>query len=605
MKHINLLTSIILCFLCSFILQWNFAYSNLAADRAALIKFSSAVRGSTFRWNVTSPSPCNWTGVTCDNVTNRVTELRLPGDGLSGEIPLNSIGNLTQLQTLSLRNNRLSGAIPSDLEQCSDLRYLFLTNNQFSGEIPASFYRLSSLIRLDISSNSFSGEINPSFSNLTRLTHLYLEENQFTGQIPDISNNLLEFNVSRNRLNGSIPAGFERFPVNSFNDNNLCGPPLASCPNESESSKLSGGAIAGIAIGSAFGSVLIIAIIFFILRKCNKSRNSRQAVQDVASTIPASPEKPPEYNFRSPDHIMASENTGSEDSGRVENNNDELTFFEEGGFLLDDLLRASAEVLGKGIVGTTYKAYLDQGGVVIVKRLKNVCVTKKDFTKRIMVLGDLYHENLLPIKGYYFGKEEKLLVFDFMPIGSLSSILHGNMEEKSQLTLEIRSKIAFEVASGLQHLHSKNLSHGNIKSNNILLTHGFQASLSEAGLIQLVSSSTPSLSGYRAPELIDTRVASKDADVYSFGILILELLTGKDPTALLNEEGTDLPSWVQSVDESRWTNDVFDVNLVYSKDNVEMVTRLLHLGIRCASQVPRRRGSITELVKQIRKICKF
>lgn len=199
-----------------------------------------------------------------------------------------------------------------------------------------------------------------------------------------------------------------------------------------------------------------------------------------------------------------------------------------------------------------------------------------------------------------------LWLFSFFRVANLVFlIIVGNMDERSQLTWEVRSKIAFEVASGLEHLHSHNLSHGNIKSNNILLTHGFQAFVSESGLIQLVSSSTPKLSGYRAPELIDSRIASKEADVYSFGILVLELLTGKDPTVLLDEEGIDLPTWIQSVDESRWNNDVFDMNLEKNKDNVEKITRLLHLGIRCASQVPRRRASMTEVAKQIKKICKF
>ncbi|KAL4574354.1 hypothetical protein LXL04_021183 [Taraxacum kok-saghyz] len=604
METLNLLAIIFLCVLC---FQSEVSFSNIDADRDALIRFSSAVNGNTIQWNISNPSPCSWKGVTCSTTINRVVSLRLPGAGLSGQIPLNTIGNLTRLRTLSLRGNLLSGEVPQDLEFCSELRILNLQNNRLSGEIPVTLFRLSNLTRLDISGNNFSGEISPSFSNLTRLTHLLLENNRFTGQIPEINTPFSQFNVSMNRLTGRIPTRLATFPSNAFTGNELCGTPLSSCPNGDKSNKLSAGAIAGIAIGSVLGSILIIAVVLYMCRKFNKIRNSTRAVQDAASTVPPSPEKLPEQDFRSPDYIMAGENTGSDEgySSRADNK-DEILFFGEGGFLLDDLLRASAEVLGKGTIGTTYKAYLEHGGEVIVKRLKNVCVSKREFTKRIVRIGELYHENLQPVRGYYYGKEEKLLVFDPMPMGSLSKFLIGNneahMEERSLLTWEVRSRIAFQVASGLEHLHSHNISHGNIKSNNILLGQGFQASISESGIIQLVSSSTPNLSGYRAPELIDTRIASKEADVYSFGILILELLTFKDSTILLNDEGIDLPTWVQSVNEAKWKSDVIDSNLVIDSSNEEKIMKLLHLGIRCASKVPTRRGSMADVARQIKKL---
>lgn len=104
-----------------------------------------------------------------------------------------------------------------------------------------------------------------------------------------------------------------------------------------------------------------------------------------------------------------------------------LVFFHGGGysFDLEDLLRASAEVLGKGSVGTSYKAVLEEGTTVVVKRLKDVAAAKKEFEQQMEVLGNVKHQNVLPLRAYYYSKDEKLLVYDYMPSGSLSSLLHG------------------------------------------------------------------------------------------------------------------------------------------------------------------------------------
>lgn len=117
--------------------------------------------------------------------------------------------------------------------------------------------------------------------------------------------------------------------------------------------------------------------------------------------------------------------TGSMEGAGGERN--KLVFFDGGvySFDLEDLLRASAEVLGKGSVGTSYKAVLEEGTTVVVKRLKDVVVSKREFEVALEGLGRVKHENVVPLRAYYFSKDEKLLVYDFMPAGSLSALLHG------------------------------------------------------------------------------------------------------------------------------------------------------------------------------------
>ncbi|XP_075514455.1 putative inactive receptor kinase At1g48480 [Primulina tabacum] len=617
------------------------ASSDLSTERSALLALRSAVGGRTLFWNTTFSTPCNWQGVICEN--NRVTVLRLPGSSLFGSLPSNTLSNLTLLHTLSLRLNHLYGPLPSDLSRLSQLRNLFLQGNRFSGAVPDVLFSLHSLVRLNLASNNFSGEIPSGFNNLTRLRLLFLEDNQFIGVLHDIElPGLLQFNVSFNNLSGSVPKGLEGKPKDAFLGTLLCGKPLdnACSKNGGETTgvspdgntnrsghlgksgkkKLSGGAIAGIVIGSV-GFILFLFALFVFCRKRSgqktrsadlvviKNQENDSGEEPMVATENGATGNSFSFAAAAAAALGANGNTKSEKGVNMASAK-KLVFFRNYPrvFDLEELLRASAEVLGKGITGTSYKAVLEVGTVVAVKRLKDVTITDREFKERINEVGAMEHENLVPLRAYYYSREEKLLVYDYMPMGSLSALLHGNIGAgRTPLNWETRSTIALGAARGIKYLHLQgpNFAHGNIKSSNILLTKYCEAQVSDFGLNLLVGppSSPIQFTGYRAPEVTDTRRVSQKADIYSFGVLILELLTGKAPTnALLNEEGFDLPTWVQSVVQDEWTSELFDFELLRYQDVEEEMVQLLQLGIDCTTQYPENRPSMFEVVKRIEEL---
>nr|XP_043633355.1 probable inactive receptor kinase At1g48480 [Erigeron canadensis] len=610
--------------------------TDLSSDKAALLSLRSAVGGRTLFWPSTEQTPCNWSGVHCDNVTNRVTALHLPGVSLSGSLPVGIFSNLTELKTLSLRFNSLTGSLPVDLSSCSKLRNLYLQGNRFSGGFPSDYFsNLIDLVRLNVAENNLSGEIPSGFNNFTRLKTLYLENNQFSGYLPELGDLELEqFNVSFNKLNGSVPKTLSKEPKEAFLGNSLCGGPLDEvCVNGEDvppavsvdfnrkrkgKDGLSGGAIAGIVIGSVLGLVVILMLLFIV---CRKRKTKKTSSVDIGGTKFADAEvlgeKPLTGTGSNGFSVAAAAaaamtttaNTGGGGVGDGSGNK-KLVFFRNSSaiFDLEDLLRASAEVLGKGTFGTAYKAVLEAGMMVAVKRLKDVTVLEPEFREKIEFVGAMDHLNLVPLRAYYYSREEKLLVYDYMPMGSLSALLHGNKGGgRTPLNWEIRSAIALGAARGIQYLHSHgdNISHGNIKSSNVLLTKSLEARISDFGIAHLVGPpSTPNrVAGYRAPEVTDPRRVSQKADVYSFGVLLLELLTGKAPThALLNEEGVDLPRWVQSTVKEEWTSEVFDLELLRYQNVEEEMVQLLQLAIDCAAQYPDNRPTMSEVTSRIEEL---
>lgn len=407
-------------------------------DKQALLAFLSQVpHEKRLQWNE-AESACGWVGVVCDPTNSSVYYLRLPGVGLVGQIPADTLSRLSQLRVLSLRSNRLSGSIPPDFSQLKLLRSVYLQDNQLSGEFPASLTELTRITRLDLSSNNFTGSIPFSVNNLTHLTGLFLENNGFTGKIPSIAPpGLVDFNVSNNRLNGSIPSALAGFPASAFANNlQLCGGPLPPCnpffpspassptlppiinPSHKKKRKLSTAGIVGVSIAGGILILLLLLVLLFLLLKRRKRSESTKAQKPPA--IAAARSVGEAGTSSSKDDI-----TGGSAEGGERN---KLIFFHGGGynFDLEDLLRASAEVLGKGSVGTSYKAVLEEGTTVVVKRLKDVAAGKKEFEQQMEVLGNIKHQNVLPLRAFYYSKDEKLLVCDYMPAGSLSALLHGN-----------------------------------------------------------------------------------------------------------------------------------------------------------------------------------
>ncbi|KAL6977575.1 hypothetical protein U1Q18_026369 [Sarracenia purpurea var. burkii] len=398
---------------------------DLNSDRQALLEFASSVPHSRkINWNSSLSVCSSWVGISCNDDQTRVSEIHLPGVGLYGPIPTNSIGKLDALRVLSLRSNYLNGSLPSDILSIPSLQSLYLQHNNFSGEIPSVS---SQLIVLDLSFNSFSGDISPIITNFLQLTVLSLQFNSFSGSIPDINLPRLKLlNMSYNMLNGSVPHSLQKFPISSFTGNPLlCGPPLNNCsagsspspspiylPSPSYNKKLGTGSIVAIALGgSSILCFLVLVILIFWLKKKNSDGSGllkgKKAVNGGGRS-----EKPEDFG-----------------SGVQEAEKNKLVFFDgcSYNFDLEDLLRASAEVLGKGSFGTAYKAVLDEGTMVMVKRLREVVVGKREFEQQMEVVGRVgkQHPNVVPLRAYYYSKDEKLLVCDHYPMGSLCALLHG------------------------------------------------------------------------------------------------------------------------------------------------------------------------------------
>ncbi|GMI68067.1 hypothetical protein like AT5G67200 [Hibiscus trionum] len=569
---------------------------------------------------------CQWRGVKCSQ--GRVVRYTLQNSGLRGVFPANSLSRLDQLRVLSLHNNSLSGPIP-DLSTLYNLKSLFLDRNYFSGTFPPSLLFLHRITTLDLSHNGFTGPIPANLTALERLNILRLESNRFNGSVPPLNQSfLLIFNVSGNNLTGKIPVTptLSKFNTTAFSMNpDLCGEiinktcnsrapffgsPSASSPLGQNAESQSGGTVVlpppsspkkhrrtGMVLGFTVGIALILFSVLLALAVVKKqSGKQRVESQETKATTAASLEvtnSRTRVEEASERKIVMAEIQKLKKSGN-------LVFIggEVEGYGLEQLMRASAELLGRGTMGTTYKAVVDRQLILTVKRLdagKTAVTTGEDFEQHMDAVGGLIHPNLVPLRAYFQAKGERLVIYDFQPNGSVFNLVHGSRSRRAKpLHWTSCLKIAEDVAQGIGYIHqASRLVHGNLKSTNVLLGSEFEACLTDYCLAVLADSpltEDPDSAAYKAPEVRKSnhRLTPK-SDVYAFGVFLLELLTGKHPSQHPVLVPHDMLGWVRSTRE----DDVGEYH------RLGMLTEVASV---CRSTSPEQRPAMWQVLKMIQEI---
>lgn len=623
--------------------------------------------------------------------------LDLSSNDINGTIPY-ELFQATDMQNLSLANNSISGTLPWGIQQLKALQYLDLSSNGLTGIIPENITALTELRAVFLGSNYFSGPIPKGFgSHGKALEVLDLSSNMLNESIPadlgNLSNLYCSLNLSRNRISGTIPTALGHLPVNAsidLSNNNLtgpipqfgallhqkndafagnpglCGHPLtnlcsipstlsdppkisspsaiAAFPVINKGKGLSKGTIAAIVVGDFAGISLLCAV--FIYRYWGTRRKESE-------------DGPNTRNIQLDDNGDCSSSSGrvgwlclkkveESSDGSVSDNGDQQqgTFVTLNGDLdmeLDKLLRASAYILGASGYTILYKAVLEDGLTFAVRRLGDGGLERyKDFEAEAKAIGRVKHPNIVRLRAFYWGIEEKLLVYDYIPNGSLANAYYGRSSNSPfYLPWLARIKIAKGVARGLAYLHEKKFVHGNIKPSNILLGFDMEPYIADFGLEKLLDTAnvkysssaihlrnlegifsgskrstgsrdslqtTPDLLGspgtsknfvspYQAPEALKTLKPNQKWDVYSFGVIFLEILTGKPPS------DKDFAAWGQNfVDDKHRLLRMIDPTLRPEVEGREEISVSVGIALNCASASPQKRPPMKEVLHFLEKM---
>ncbi|KAJ4830881.1 hypothetical protein Tsubulata_049232 [Turnera subulata] len=479
--------------------------------------------------------------------------MELQNNYLTGQVPQQTSKTPSKLEQLNLADNKLSGPLPASVGNYSNLQILLLSGNRFTGKIPAQIGQLKNVLTLDLSRNNLSQIIPPEIGNCRMLTYLDLSQNQLSGPIPvHISSiHILNYlNVSWNHLNQSLPkelGSMKSLTSADFSHNNFSG----SIPEFGQY--------------SFFNSTSYVGnpqLCGYDLNPCNDSSITPLPSHDQSgskSQVPGKFKLLFALGLLVCSLIFAVLAIIKTRKVRRSSNSWKLTAFQKLEFGYEDVLECIKEnnIIGRGGAGTVYRGLMPNGEQVAVKKLLGISKGSSHdngLSAEIQTLGRIRHRNIVRLLAFCSNKETNLLIYEYMPHGSLGEVLHG--KRGGYLKWETRLKIATEAAKGLCYLHhdcNPLIIHRDVKSNNILLNSDFEAHVADFGLAKFLQdtgasecmSAIAGSYGYIAPEYAYTLKVDEKSDVYSFGVVLLELITGRRPVGDFGEEGLDIVQWTK------------------------------------------------------------
>ncbi|GLT33736.1 hypothetical protein SLA2020_083000 [Shorea laevis] len=552
-----LLSALILFCLLSFVLPDSQGEALLALKTSL-----GAPDNQLTNWYPNQINPCTWSNVNCDSGSN-VISVSLSNINFSGTLSP-KIGILNTLKTLTLKGSGITGEIPEEFGNLSSLTRLDLEDNRLTGKIPPSLGNLKKLQILSLSHNNLNGVIPESLSGLPNLTYLQLDSNNLSGQIPDPLFQIRKYNFTENNL--------------SCGENSVHPCVSANYLGGSQKPRV------GIIVGTVGGLVILLfsCLLLFLWRGRWKGYKHEVFV-DVA--------------------------------GEVDRR---ITFGQLKRFSWRELQLATdnfneKNVLGRGGFGKVYEGILADNTKVAVKRLTDFESPGGDaaFQREVEMISVAVHRNLLRLIGFCTTATERLLVYPFMQNLSVDHCLRELKPGEAVLDWPRRKKIALGAARGLEYLHehcNPKIIHRDVKAANVLLDEEFEAVVGDFGLAKLVDVRQTNVTtkvrgtmGHIAPEYLSTGKSSERTDVFGYGIMLLEVVTGQraiDFSRLEEEDDVLLLDHVKKLEREKRLDAIVDRNLNSNYD-VREVETMIQVALLCTQASPDDRPAMSEVVRML------